>query len=466
LTILMMTFGAPAAAQKPVPAVVAADALEKMNESIDALTKKVWPSVVQVLVTSYGAREENTRGEANVVIGRQRSVGSGFVIDADGYIMTNAHVINNAQRIEVVLPPANADGRLATALSSKTNVLPARLVGATSELDLALLKVDGVKLPALPLATYSQLRQGETVFAFGSPGGLRLTLTHGLVSAVARQIDVDSPLIYVQTDAPINPGNSGGPLVNVRGEVVGVNTFIVSQSGGSEGLGFAVPSATVRTAFRQFRQYGQMRRQETGMTLQTITPTMALSLGLPKDFGLIVSDVWPGGPAEKGGLKVGDILLSVDGQPAENLPTVNYNFRLRDSSENVKLVVQRGALQVPLSLATVEERNELDSVSAMADTQKNVVPELGILGIEIDQRVAAVARGLRDPYGIIVVARVAGATGEVPLLTRDIIRSVNNAQVTTLQSLRDAVRMLKPAAPVTLQIQREGRLMYVSFTLE
>jgi serine protease Do len=291
-------------------------------------------------------------------------------------------------------------------------------------------------------------------------------LTHGLVSAVARQIDVDSPLIYVQTDAPINPGNSGGPLVNVRGEVVGVNTFIVSQSGGSEGLGFAVPSATVRTAFRQFRQYGQMRRQETGMTLQTITPTMALSLGLPKDFGLIVSDVWPGGPAEKGGLKVGDILLSVDGQPAENLPTVNYNFRLRDSSENVKLVVQRGALQVPLSLATVEERNELDSVSAMADTQKNVVPELGILGIEIDQRVAAVARGLRDPYGIIVVARVAGATGEVPLLTRDIIRSVNNAQVTTLQSLRDAVRTLKPAAPVTLQIQREGRLMYVSFTLE
>src|SRR5262249_45904176 len=197
-----------------------------MNQAIDALTRKVWPSVVQILVTSYGAREENGRSETAAVVGRQRSIGSGFVIDADGYIMTNAHVVNGAQRVQVVLPPTNADRSLATALSPKTNILPARIVGFTSELDLALLKVDGVKLPALPLATYSQVRQGETVFAFGSPEGLRNTLTHGLVSAVARQIDPDSPQIYVQTDAPINPGNSGGPLVNVRGEVVGVNTFI------------------------------------------------------------------------------------------------------------------------------------------------------------------------------------------------------------------------------------------------
>ena len=465
--VLLTTFVATANAQKPVlKPPPSPDALERWNESIDALTKKVWPSVVHIQVTSYGAREAGTRGEANIVLDRQRSVGSGFVIDPDGFIMTNAHVVNNAQRIEVLVPPADADGRLATALSSRATVLSARLVGSSAELDLALLKVDGVKLPALTLATYSNLRQGETVFAFGSPGGLRHTLTHGLVSAVARQIDVDSPLIYVQTDAPINPGNSGGPLVNIRGEVVGVNTFIVSQSGGSEGLGFAVPSATARTAFRQFQKYGQLRRQETGMTIQTITPTMATALGLASDHGLIVSDVWPGGPAEKGGLKVGDILLSVDGQPAENLPTVNYYFRLRDSTENVKLVVQRGSMQHPLSLATVEERNEFDTLSAVADTQKNVVSELGILGVEIDQKIAAVAKGLRDPYGIIVVARVAGATSEVPLLPRDVIRSVNNARVTTLQALRDAIRGLKPASPITLQVQREGRLTYVSFTME
>jgi serine protease Do len=202
------------------------------------------------------------------------------------------------------------------------------------------------------------------------------------------------------------------------------------------------------------------------MSIQTITPSMAAALGLSKDYGLIVSDVWPDGPAEKGGLKVGDILLSVDGQPADNLPTVNYYFRLRDSTENVKVVVQRGAMQHPLSLATVEERNEFDAVSSMADTQKNMVPELGILGVEIDQKIAAAARGLRDPYGIIVVARVAGSTSEVPLLARDVVRSVNNARVPTLLALRDAVRALKPGTPVTLQIQREGRLMYVTYTVE
>ena len=452
-----------AAAQKPVPF---PDALERMNESVDALTRKVWPSVVQILVTSYGARDQGTPGDASIVIGRQRSVGSGFVIDPDGYIMTNAHVVANAQRVQVILPPVKADGSLATALSPRLNVVPARIVGITSEIDLALLKVDDLKLPALTLATYSQVRQGETVFAFGSPSGLRHTLTHGLVSAVARQTDPDSPLIYIQTDAPINPGNSGGPLVNIRGEVVGVNTFILSPSGGSDGLGFAIPSATVRTVFRQLRQFGQLRRQEVGMSLQTISPEMAAGLGLARDHGVIVSDVWPRGPAEAAGLQAGDILVSVDGQPAENLPTVNYNFRLRDSAEKVQIVVLRGTAQHTLSVTAVEQKSEFDSVSSMADPQKNLVADLGILGVEIDPRVVDMASGLRDPYGIIVAARAAGARSEVPVLPRDVIRSLNNTKMYSLDQLRNAVRELKPGTPVTLQVQREGRLIYVSFTLE
>jgi serine protease Do len=469
----MLLSVAPAYAQRgtpvpaaPPPAAASTDPLERLNESIDALTRKVWPSVVQILVTSYGARAEGPRADASVVVGRQRSVGSGFVIDAEGYIMTNAHVVDGAQRVEIVIPPANADGRLSSALAGRTNVVPARVIGTTSELDLALLKVDNAKLVALPLATYSQVRQGETVFAFGSPSGLRNTLTHGLVSAVARQIDPDSPQIFIQTDAPINPGNSGGPLVNTRGEVVGVNTFILSQSGGNEGLGFAIPSATVRTVFRQLKQYGQLRRQEIGVSLQTITPAMATGLGLARDFGVIVSDVWPGGPAEAAGMQVGDVLVEVDGQPANDLPSVNYMFRLRDSPDRVPITVSRGTAQFRFSVAAVEDRNEFDSVASMADAQKNIVRELGILGVEIDAKIAAQARGLRSPNGVIVAARVTGATAEVPLVARDVIRSVNGKPVTTLQSLRDAFRGMAVGTPVVLQIQREGRLMYVAFTFE
>lgn len=465
LSISLLVAASTAFAQ-PVPRPAPPDPLVRMNESIDALTRKVWPSVVQILVSSYGPQNEGPQGRAGVVIGRQQSTGSGFVIDPEGYIMTNAHVVNGAHRVQIVLPADNADGTLATALSGRSRLVAAQIVGITTELDLAVLKVEGLKLPALSLATYAQVRQGEMVFAFGSPNGLRNSLSHGLISAVARQVDPDSPQIFVQTDAPINPGNSGGPLVNIRGELVGVNTFIMSQSGGNEGLGFAIPSATARTVFRQLRQYGHLRRQEVGMSIQTITQGMAAALGLTKDHGVIVSDVWPGGPAEAAGLAVGDVLVSVDSQPAENVPTVSYNFRLRDSTENVQLVVLRGAAIISISIKPVETRSELDSVSSMADPAKNLVAELGIIGVEIDARIAAAAAGLRDPYGIIVVARAAGSASDVPVLPRDIIRTVNNRRVPTLDALRESVRSVTPGTPVTLQIQREGRLMYVSFISE
>jgi serine protease Do len=202
------------------------------------------------------------------------------------------------------------------------------------------------------------------------------------------------------------------------------------------------------------------------MSLQTITPTMAASLVLPRDYGVIVSDVWPGGPAEAAGLKVGDVLMSVDGEPADNLPTVVYSFRLRDSTNPVRLEVMSGGKQQTLSITPVEMRSDFDSVSALADPEKNMIPELGIIAVEIDPRIAASATGLRDPSGVIVVARTAGGSGDVPLQPKDVIRRLNNLKISTLQELRDAMRPLTPGSPVTIQIQREERLMYLSFTFE
>jgi serine protease Do len=438
--------------------------VNQFDSAVDALIKKVSPSVVQIIVTAYAPMEEGGRGNAGAVIGRQRASGSGFVIDTDGYIVTNAHVVNGAQRVEVILPGLNSDGSLSTALSAQIDTVPARIVGIAQEKDLALLKIENTKLPPLPLASYRDVRQGHTVFAFGSPEGLRNSITHGLVSAVARQLDPDSPLIYIQTDAPINPGNSGGPLVNLNGEVVGVNTFILSQSGGNEGLGFAIPSATVRTVYRQLKQFGHLRRQEIGIGIQTITPAMAAGLKLGQKYGVIVSDVLPGSPAEAAGLMVGDILVSIDGQPADNLPTVNYYFLLRDSSQKVQVTVLRGTAQETFNVATVEEN--IDQLVSLADPNRNLVPELGIIGVEIDKKTAPMLRGLRDPYGIVVTARVTGSTPTVPLAPGDVIRSLNTTPMTTLERLRAALKTIGPGGVVVLQVQREGKLIYVPFTLE
>jgi serine protease Do len=451
----------------PRPTLAQSSTANSFDAAIDSLIKKVSPSVVQIVVTAYAPLQDAERGSAAVVLGRQRASGSGFIIESDGYIITNAHVVNGAQRVYVILPPAQPAGSLSTALSSRIEVIPAKIIGVAREKDLALLKIDApTQLPALPLATYKDVRQGHAVFAFGSPEGLRNSISHGVISAVSRQLDPDSPLIYLQTDAPINPGNSGGPLVNINGEVVGVNTFILSQSGGNEGLGFAIPCATVRTVFRQLKQFGHLRRQEIGIGMQTITPSMATGLSLPRNYGVIISDVLPGGPAEAAGLMVGDILVSVDGQPADNLPSVNYQFLLRDSLEKVEVVVQRGSHQETFKVEPIEESQDFDQLTSLADPEKNLVPGLGIIGVEIDKKSAALVRGLRDPYGIVVTARATGAGADVPLLPGDVIRTLNNRPMTTLARLQEAVKSTPPGTPIVLQVQRDGKLLYVPIILE
>ena len=281
---------APAAAQDVRGAAKSADALRLASGSIQALVERVSKSVVQVVVSGYQPLDPNGRTE--VALGRGRVIGSGVVVEESGYVMTNAHVVAGAERIQVILDnaPVQTLGR------QTTRQVDARLVGISDELDLALLKIDAPDVPVLTLADYDRLKQGELVFAFGSPDGLRNSVTMGMVSSVARQVDEDSPLVYVQTDAPINPGNSGGPLVNAAGEVVGINTFIQSASGGSEGLGFALPSALIALAYPQLRDFGHLHRGLIGLTVQTVTPLLASGLHLPADAALIAANVAHGSP--------------------------------------------------------------------------------------------------------------------------------------------------------------------------
>jgi serine protease Do len=440
--------------------------LRKLNQSVDALIKTVSPSVVQILVTGYGPLEEGEHGNTNTIIGRQRAIGSGFVIEESGFIVTNAHVVNGAQRVQVVLPTPGVESSLEAALSTRTRIVPARIVGVSKELDLAVIKIDAAKLRPLPLADYRKLGQGEMVFAFGSPEGLRNSVTMGVVSAVARQPDPDSPLIYIQTDAAINPGNSGGPLVNTNGEVVGVNTFILSQSGGNEGLGFAIPSGVVGVAYRQLRKFGHLHRAEIGIGLQTITPTLAAALNLPRDYGVVISDVLPGSPAEAAGLQIGEVLVAVDGRPAENLPFVAFHFFALEFGQKAHLDVLRGKERLTFDVPVAEPPRDIDQVAALADPEKSLVTAIGILGVEIDKKIAAMVPDLRDPFGIVVAARATGAGVEVPLAVGDVIRTLNGQPITTLDRLRSTLKALPPGAPVALQIQRDQKLMYVAFTLD
>jgi serine protease Do len=292
--------------------------VDQLSSSVQALATRVSPSVVQILVTRYGAQEES--GRTSLVVGRQQSIGSGVVVDPEGYIITNAHVVEGAQRIRVKLVPPGEQTIRTVVAHSYAPPKDAALVGVFKEADLALLKIAVTGLTALPFADYRKLRQGQVVFAFGSPEGLQNSMSMGIVSAIARQPDPDSPMLYIQTDAPINPGNSGGPLVNTAGEIVGLDTFIVTQSGGSEGIGFAIPSIMVRWVFQQLRKYGHVHRPVIGVGLQTITPTLAAALKLPRDSGVVVSDVLPGSPAESAGLKINDVLLSADDRQLDSVP--------------------------------------------------------------------------------------------------------------------------------------------------
>jgi serine protease Do len=463
LSVLVLLSKGTAAAQTPQGA-RPSDALHQLNDAVEGLVQRVSPTVVQIMVTGYGSTQDTEQGQTSVLVGRQRAIGSGVIVDPEGYIVTNAHVLNGAEKVEVILAAAPTGGA-ASAMGDQAKTYDARIVGVTREIDLAVIKIEAHGLPALSLSKPAAARQGEMVFAFGSPEGLRNTVTMGVVSAIARQPDPDSPLVYVQTDTPINPGNSGGPLVNADGQLVGIDTFIFSTSGGNQGLGFAIPAGMVAYAYPQLLKFGHIHQPEIGALVQTITPDLAAGLRLQKDFGIIVSDVEPGGPADTAGLKIQDIILSIDDKPAESLPLFTQSLYMHASGEMTRLKVLRGSQQLDLRIPLEERPHKVDSLVDSADPEKNLVGKLGILAIELNLDLAKNLPDLRIPTGVVVAAKTLGASAEVPLQTGDVIHGVNGTPITTMAELRDSLAKLKPGDSVALLIERYAQMIYLSFSL-
>jgi serine protease Do len=367
-----------------------------------------------------------------------------------------------------VLPArSGGGGGMRSLVSGRGRTVDATIVGVAPEIDLALLKVDDAHLPPIHMADYNELHQGELVFAFGSPEGLRNSVTMGIVSAVARQPDPDSPVVYVQTDAPINRGNSGGPLVNVKGELVGINTLILSESGGSQGLGFAIPSTLVQIAYPRLRRYGDLHRGEIGVLLQTITPTLATGLGLSRDWGAMISDVAPNGPAEAAGLRAQDILTSIDGEPIDGLPRLAFQLFTRNAGDRVRLGVLRGSDMFTCEVLVGERVHDVDRPDG-AEPARSLVTRLAIFGVDIRDASADLVSALRVPSGVMVVGHSTeeGTITETGLLPGDTIHGINGTPVTSVADLQTALDRMKPRSPVALQIERKGQLTFLAFELD
>jgi serine protease Do len=451
-------------ATKPDESDSAATSLVQLNNALEGLAAKVSPAVVQILVTGYGTSHEENRSQTALIV-RQNAVGSGVIVDPNGYIMTNAHVVEGAQRIRVALPVLSDSGRAVPV--GKRHILEARLIGSHKDTDLALLKIDEKDLPTLPLVTQQRARVGQLVFAIGSPEGLQNSVTMGVISAVARQPDPGKAMTYIQTDAPINPGNSGGPLVDMNGSVVGINTFILSTGGGSEGLGFAIPSRIVDFVYHSLRQYGHVHRVEIGAAAQDITPAMADGLHLGQKWGVIVADVKPDGPAAAAGLQIQDIVLTADDRRIDTLPNLSSALYLHRLDQVLKLEILRGEDHKTLYVPAIEQRDPMDQLFDAADTEKSLVPGLGILAVDFTGDLLKNISALRIPSGVIVLGRAADfITPETGLQTGDIIHSLNTTAITSLDTLRTAVQSLKPGSPVVLQVERTDGLTYLSFDME
>lgn len=462
---LATCLGTGAAASARAQPTASSPELAQLSHSLESLVERVAPAVVQVFVSGFTSRGGVVAGTGDL-LSRQRGTGSGVILDPEGYIVTNAHVVAGARRVQVRL--AEQDRTQGTSvLRGPGEVLGAQIVAVDPETDLAVLKVERRGLPHLQLADSDGVRKGQLVFAFGSPLGLENSVSMGVVSSSARQLREEDPMIYIQTDAPINPGNSGGPLVDIAGAVVGINTLILSHSGGSEGIGFAAPSNIVKNVFEQLRSSGTVRRGAIGVHAQTITPILAKALGLERDWGVVLGDVLPRSPAERAGLQIGDVIVSLDGKPMENGRQFDVNLYRHRAGQSVTLEVLRGTKPLSLRVEVVERPDLARDLLPMVSPDTNLVAGLGILALDLTPRVAQLLPELRRAEGVVVVGRAADAPYlELGILPGDVIHSLNGQNVRDLQELRRVLSKLQPYSPVVLHVERDGQQRYVSFEYE
>ena len=440
--------------------------LAAVSDDFEALATRVGPAVVQIVTSGYGP--SRAPSEAGGVLSPQRSGGSGSILTPEGHILTNAHVVDGASRIQVLLAARfERPGETRSVLKPTPRLRSARLVGIDRETDLALIKIEESNLPHLVFADSDGLGQGQLVFAFGSPLGIENSMTMGVVSAPARQLEPDSPMIYIQTDAAINPGNSGGPLVDADGKIVGVNTLIFSQSGGNEGVGFAAPSNIAQAVATQLRESGSVRRGEIGATAQTITPQMAAGLGLTRDWGVILGDVRPRGPADNAGLKVGDIVAAMNGKPMENGRQFQVNLYQRRVADVVRLDVLRGTERLEIGVVVLDREDDPERFARLVESSRQPVEELGVLAVSYNRDLAKMLPPTRRRSGVIVAALTAeGPYWKALFRPGDIIHSVNGKDTAELPALRQALTGLEPGVSVVVQVERNGGLSYQTFQFE
>jgi len=375
---------------------------------------------------------------------RQRSLGSGFIIDGDGSILTNNHVVENAQKIVVKLA---ADDR----------EFEAKVIGRDAKTDIAVIKINAkTNLPAATLGDSDRLEVGEWVVAIGNPFGLDSTVTSGIVSAKGRHIGQGPYDNFIQTDASINPGNSGGPLINLRGEVIGINTAIFSRTGGNMGIGFAIPINLVKEVLPQLRGKGKVTRGFLGVLIQKVTPEIAESLGMDKGNGALVANVTKDGPADKAGVKVGDVIIEFDGKEVKDSSDLPIIVARTPVDRRARMKVLRDKKEITLTVSVGELKDEEVVASA---------PEKGELGLTVQRLTPQMAEslGLDKPEGVVVTAIEPGsAADEAGIRRGDVIVEVDRKLIRNLDEYKKAVAAIRKGRGVLFLVRRGDNTLFLA----